>query len=47
MRTYIETTDLTSDKFASFKIKQGYKLKESETLEEAKKINETSRCRVI
>lgn len=47
MKTYIETTDLTSDKFASFKIKQWYKLKESETLEEAKKINETSRCRVI
>lgn len=47
MKNYIEETDLSSDRFASFKIKQWYKLKEAETLEDAKRINETSRCRVI
>ncbi|RAL56646.1 hypothetical protein BLD25_02885 [Candidatus Gracilibacteria bacterium GN02-872] len=47
MKDYIEETDLSSDKFASFKIKQSYKMKASATLEEAKKLNETARCRVI
>ena len=47
MKNYIEETDLSNDKFASFKIKQGYKLKESLDLEDAKKINETARCRII
>lgn len=47
MKEHIEETNLSSDKFASFKIKAGYKLKASESLEEAKKLNETSRCRVI
>lgn len=47
MKEFIEETDLESDKFASFKIKQGYELKKSQTLEEAKKKNETSRLRVI
>lgn len=47
MKDYIETTDLSSDKFASFKLKAGYWLKKSKTLEEAKKRNETSRLRVI
>lgn len=47
MKDYIEDTDLSSDKFASFKLKAGYWLKKSKTLEEAKKRNETARCRVI
>ncbi|QFR39103.1 tRNA uridine(34) 5-carboxymethylaminomethyl modification radical SAM/GNAT enzyme Elp3 [Candidatus Gracilibacteria bacterium 28_42_T64] len=47
MKEYIEKTDLSTDRFASFKIKQTYKAKLSKTLEEAKKLNETSRCRVI
>lgn len=47
MKKYIEKTDLSNDKFASFKIKETYKMKASKDLEEAKKINETSRCRII
>ncbi len=47
MKKFIEKTDLSSDKFASFKIKQWYKAKKSKTLEEAKKLNENSRLRVI
>jgi hypothetical protein len=47
MKEFIESTDLSTDKFASFKIKKGYELKKSATLEEAKKKNETSRLRVI
>lgn len=47
MKEYIESTDLSWDKFASFKIKKWYELKKASTLEEAKKINETSRLRVI
>jgi len=47
MKEYIEKTDLSTDRFASFKIKETYKAKLSKTLEEAKKKNETSRCRVI
>lgn len=47
MKDYIEDTDLSSDKFASFKLRAGYGLKKSKTLEEAKKRNETSRLRVI
>lgn len=47
MKEFIESTDLSTDKFASFKIKKGYELKKSASLEEAKKRNETSRLRVI
>lgn len=47
MKKFIEETDLANDKFASFKLKKWYELKRSKTLEEAKKINETSRLRVI
>jgi len=47
MKKHIEETDLSSDRFAAFKVKQGYKMKASKDLAEAKKINETSRCRVI
>ena len=47
MKVYLEKTDLSNDKFATFKLKQWYKEKLSNTLEEAKKLNETSRLRVI
>ena len=47
MKKYLEKTDLTNDKFATFKLKEGYKAKLSKNLEEAKKINESSRLRVI
>ncbi len=47
MKDFIEETDLANDKFASFKLKKWYELKKSATLEEAKKKNETARCRVI
>lgn len=47
MKKHIEKTDLSSDKFASFKIREWYKAKKSKTLEEAKLLNETSRLRVI
>lgn len=47
MKDHIEETDLSSDKFASFKIKQSYKMKASSSIEEAKKLNESARCRVI
>ncbi len=47
MKSYIESTDLSNDKFASFKLKAWFWLKKSKTLEEAKKRNETARCRVI
>lgn len=47
MKENIEETDLGSERFASFKLKEWYKLKLSDSLEEAKKLNETSRCRVI
>ena len=47
MKQYLEKTDLTNDKFATFKLKEWYKAKLSKNLEEAKKIKETSRLRVI
>lgn len=47
MKNYIEFTDLSTNKFASFKLKEWYLLKKSKTLEEAKKLNETARCRII
>jgi len=47
MKLHIEKTDLSSDRFASFKIKEWYKVRKSKTLEEAKKLNETSKLRVI
>ena len=47
MKVYLEKTDLSNDKFATFKLKQWYKEKLSNSLEEAKKLNETSRLRVI
>lgn len=47
MKKHIEKTDLNSDRFAAFKIKEGYKAQKSKTLEEAKKLNKTSRLRII
>lgn len=47
MKEHIESTDTKSDKFANFKLKDWYSLKLSSSLEEAKKINETARCRII
>ena len=47
MKWNIEETDLSSKRFASFKIKDWYKLNISSNLEEAKKINETSENRII
>ncbi len=47
MKEFIETTDLSSEKFASFKIKKWYELIKSNTLEEAKKKNEQAKARII
>lgn len=47
MKEYIEKSDLSTDRFATFKINEMYKAKIAPTLEEAKKRNETSRCRII
>lgn len=47
MTEYIEKTDLATDRFAAFKIKETYKAKISSSLEEAQEINRTSRCRII
>jgi len=47
MKEYIEKSDLSTDRFATFKINELYKAKISSSLEEAKKRNETSRCRII
>ncbi len=47
MKKYLEKTDLTNDKFATFKLREWYNAKLSKSLEEAKKINETARLRVI
>ncbi len=47
MKWFIESTDLSTDKFANFKIRETYKAKIAPSLEEAKKRNENSRCRVI
>lgn len=47
MKAFIEETDLQKEKFASFKIKESYIAKASVNLEEAKKINESTHCRII
>ena len=47
MKPHIEKTDFAHDRFASFKLKEGFKMYESKNLEEAKKRNESARCRVI
>lgn len=47
MKQHIEKTDLSTDRFAAFKLSKHYRANISSSLEEAKKINETSRCRII
>ena len=47
MKAFIEETDLQKEKFASFKIKESYIAKASVNLEEAKKNNESTHCRII
>ncbi|MDR2640351.1 MAG: hypothetical protein LBC61_03360 [Candidatus Peribacteria bacterium] len=47
MKEFIEETDFTSENFATFKIKETYKPNFAKDLEEAKKINETAKLRVI
>jgi elongator complex protein 3 len=47
MKKHIEKTDLSTDRFAAFKLSKHYRASISSSLEEAKKINETSRCRII
>ena len=47
MKPHIEKTNFEHDRFASFKLKEGFKIYESKTLEEAIKRNQSCRCRVI
>lgn len=47
IKEFIENTSLDTDRFASFKIRETYKAKLAPTLEEAKRRNETARCRII
>jgi len=47
MSQFIESIDFSKDKFATFKLKKWYEQKKSSSIEEAKKINESSRLRVI
>lgn len=47
MKKYIKKTNLWSQKFASFELREWYELSLSKNIEEAKRINETARCRVI
>lgn len=47
MKEHIVETNLSSEKFASFTIKKWYKPSLSKDLDEAKKINQTTRLRVI
>lgn len=47
MKKHITKTDLSSQRFASFEIKEWYEINKSKDLEEAKKINETAKCRII
>ncbi len=47
MKPHIEKTDYAHDRFASFKLKEGFKMYESKTLEEAIERNQKSPQRVI
>ena len=47
LEPFIEATSTGTDKFAEFKVRQGFKMKESTTLEEAKERNMKSRSRVV
>jgi elongator complex protein 3 len=47
MKPHIEKTDFEHDRFASFKLREGFKMYESVDFQEAKKNNETAKCRII
>lgn len=47
MKPHIEKTDFAHDRFASFKLKEGFKMYESKTLEEAIERNQKAKQRVI
>jgi|TARA_Y100001960_G_C14246212_1_gene620648 hypothetical protein len=47
MKPHIEKTDLSTDRFAAFKLSKHYRANVAPTLEEAKRRNEESRLRVI
>lgn len=47
MKPHIEKTDFDHDRFASFKLKEGFKMYESKTLAEAIERNQSAKCRVI
>lgn len=47
LEPFIEATSTGTDKFAEFKVRQGFKMRESATLEEAKERNMKSRSRVV
>ncbi|MDD2487301.1 MAG: tRNA uridine(34) 5-carboxymethylaminomethyl modification radical SAM/GNAT enzyme Elp3 [Candidatus Gracilibacteria bacterium] len=47
LRDNIISTNIESDKFAEFQIREGFEIKKSGSLEEAKKRNETALSRVI
>ena len=47
MKSHIEKTNFEHDRFASFKLKQWFKMYESKTLKEAIERNTSAKCRVI
>lgn len=47
MKPYIEKTDFSKDRFASFKLREGFKMYESKNLKEAIERNKTAKCRII
>jgi len=47
MKAHIKETNFWAEKFADFKLKEGYQLKLSKDLEEAKKLNHNTQARVI
>ena len=47
LEPFIEWTSAGTDKFAEFKIKKGFEMRESKTLEEAKERNMNARSRVV
>jgi len=47
LEPFIEATSSGTDKFAEFKIKKGFEMRESKTLEEAKERNMHARSRVV
>jgi len=47
LEPFIEATSTGTDKFAEFKIKKGFEMRESKTLEEAKERNMQAKSRVV